>query len=190
MRDAASTRLRIETEALRLFAGQGVRETSIRDIARAAGVAEGALYRHYAGKDDLVWALFSSSYFDFAAQLQAAQAAASGLAAKLAAMVGLFCTFFDQDPVRFGFLLLVQHGQLARVPEDAETPVTVLTQVIAEAVTTGEIPDQDVTVAAAMVMGIVLQTATFKVYGRVPQPLSALAPRLSAACLNAVRSAP
>ncbi len=33
-----------------------------------------------------------------------------------------------------------------------------------------------------MVMGIILQTATFKVYGRIQQPLGDLAPTLAAAC--------
>ena len=55
MRDGTETRKRIEAAALLLFVEKGVAETSIRDIAHSAGVAEGALYRHHAGKDDLVW---------------------------------------------------------------------------------------------------------------------------------------
>ena len=54
MRDATNTRTKIQQQALRLFVEKGVTETSVRDLAQAAGIAEGALYRHYASKADLV----------------------------------------------------------------------------------------------------------------------------------------
>lgn len=46
----------IET-ALRLFAEKGMENTTIKDIAEAAGVAQGLLYHYYRGKDDLLWAI-------------------------------------------------------------------------------------------------------------------------------------
>ena len=48
----------IEEAAIRLLATKGLAATTIRDIAAAAGVAEGALYRHYSGKDDMAWRLY------------------------------------------------------------------------------------------------------------------------------------
>src|SRR5882757_4333541 len=98
MRHGSDTRTRIEAAALRLFVEHGVAATSVRDIARAAGVAEGALYRHHAGKDELVWSLFHARYTGFAATLGDLQRGAAGLRAKLAAMVGGFCRLFDADP--------------------------------------------------------------------------------------------
>ncbi|HLZ21845.1 MAG TPA: TetR/AcrR family transcriptional regulator [Ktedonobacterales bacterium] len=46
----------IET-ALRLFAEKGMEKTTIKDIAEAAGVAQGLLYHYYRSKDDLLWAI-------------------------------------------------------------------------------------------------------------------------------------
>ena len=182
MRDGTKTRERIEAAALRLFVEKGVAETSVRDIAQSAGVAEGALYRHHAGKDDLVWSLFHTRYTDFAATLDALQRPETGLKRKIAAMVGGFCRFFDADRTLFSFLLLAQHGQLAKLASETATPITVVGNVIARALEGGEIAPGDPDVLTAMVVGIVLQTATFKIYGRVSPPLSALAPELSAAC--------
>src|SRR5690606_2484428 len=153
------TQERIEQETLALFAEKGVDRTTIGDIARAAGIAEGTLYRHFQSKEALVWQLFSHNYLRLAAQLHALQACREGLRAKLAAMVGLFCGLYERDPDMFRFLLLVQHGQLERVTAGMQTPVTVLKAVIEGAVARREIPAQDVEVATAMVLGMVLQVA-------------------------------
>ncbi len=46
----AQTRTRILQAAQRLFASQGFDGTTTRDLAQAAGVAEGTLFRHFANK--------------------------------------------------------------------------------------------------------------------------------------------
>jgi AcrR family transcriptional regulator len=193
MRDGSDTRERIEAAALELFVEHGVDATSIRDIARRAKVAEGALYRHHASKDELVWSLFHRHYTAFAAVVDELQRAEHGIDRKVAAMVAGFCRLFDEDSTLFSFLLLVQHGQLAKVPAEAKTPITVIRAVIANALSRGEIPPGDPDLLTAMVVGIVLQTATFAVYGRITQPLGAHAAALSAACsaiLTRSQSAP
>jgi AcrR family transcriptional regulator len=182
----ARTQEKIEAVALALFAEKGVDRTTIGDIARAAGIAEGTLYRHYPGKEELIWQLFSRNYQDLAAQLDALQAARRGLPAKLAAMVGMFCNLFERDPDMFRFLLLVQHGQLTRVAADMQTPVTVVRAAIASAMAAGEIPRQDVEVPTAMVLGMVLQVAVSKIYGRITLPLDRVADDLAAACWRAL----
>ena len=51
----------IEKAAIKLFATKGLARTVIKDIAREAEVTEGALYRHYTGKDEMAWKLFNKS---------------------------------------------------------------------------------------------------------------------------------
>ncbi len=185
-RDSSDTRQRIETEALRLFVERGADGTSVRDIAQAAKVAEGALYRHYESKDALVAHLFAANYTRFAGELDQAQRAEGAGRGKVRAMVEAFCRFFDADPVLFRFLLFVQHGQLARLPEDSATPVTVLQRAIEGAIERREIPRRDPALPAAWVMGLVLQTATFAVYGRVKGPLAPLAAEIAEAAWRAI----
>lgn len=185
-RDSTDTRQRIETEALRLFVERGADGTSVRDIARAAKVAEGALYRHYESKDALVAQLFATNYTRFAGELEAAQGAEGTGKGKLRAMVAAFCRFFDADPVLFRFLLFVQHGQLAKLADDAATPVTVLQDVMTGAIERREIPRRDPALAAAWVMGLVLQTATFAVYGRMQAPLAPLSSEIADAAWRAI----
>ncbi|MDY7016391.1 MAG: TetR/AcrR family transcriptional regulator [Cyanobacteriota bacterium] len=49
-RPEEDTRSRILSAALRLFARQGYDATTTKDLAAAAGVAEGTLFRHFANK--------------------------------------------------------------------------------------------------------------------------------------------
>jgi AcrR family transcriptional regulator len=182
MRDPSSTRERIDRAALGLFVEKGVAETSIRDIAQRAGIADGALYRHYRSKDELVWQLFSSRYLAFAETLDGLQLGQPTAKRKLDAMVRGFCAFFDRDWELFAFLLIVQHGQLAKLPDGTRTPVDVVRDVVAAAMERQEIPPRDPDLATAMIIGAVLQVATFHIYRRLKAPLGDHAGEIAAAC--------
>ncbi len=188
MRDGAATRDRIDRTALGLFVTKGVTETTIRDIAQGAGIAEGALYRHYRGKDELIWELFARHYGELARTLEALQTEQKSVDDKLAAMIGECCRLFDTEPILFRFLLLVQHHSLHRLDADIKTPVAVLHRVIAAGIASGEIGAKDPDLGTALVLGILLQPATFKVYGRITQSMTSLAPSLVAACRRVLQA--
>lgn len=56
---AAARREQLLHIALRLFSEKGYRASSVRDIARAAGVNEGLLYHYFTGKADLFRAVLA-----------------------------------------------------------------------------------------------------------------------------------
>jgi AcrR family transcriptional regulator len=58
--DAARNRARVLDAAARLFAAEGVDAVSMEEVARAAGVGKGTLYRRYADKGELSAALIDS----------------------------------------------------------------------------------------------------------------------------------
>lgn len=188
MRDGQATRERIERIAMALFVGKGVAETTIRDIAQGAGIAEGALYRHFRGKDELVIGLFAQHYAAFARRLDAAQRGAQGARAKLAAMIAESCRVFDDDPVLFRFLLLVQHHSMKHIEEGPDNPVEVVRAVLEDGMAKGEIAPRDSNLATAMVMGILLQPATFKIYGRIDATMASLAETLADASWRTLQS--
>jgi AcrR family transcriptional regulator len=187
VKDGKATKARISRAALGLFVEKGVAETTVREIAGAAGVAEGTLYRHFAGKDDLAWELFAKNFATFAEGLESSQEQETSLPGKVSVMVRYFCTFFDQDPVLFSYLLLAQHDYLKRVPPELPNPVDVVHRVIWRAMAAGELPPGDAAAAAAMVLGIVLQSAVFRIYGRITADLTSLADQLTGACLRVLQ---
>ena len=184
------TRERIESAATRLFVEKGVAETTVRDIARAVEVSEGALYRHFASKDELVWRIFERHYVEFADRLQKLAAEEPSTRAKLDAMIRGFCRAHDENPTLFRFLLFVQHGQLEKLSADTPTPVGVVRAVLERGLRSGEIPDQDADLATALMFGIVLEPVQFAAYGRLPAGMQALAGRLAAAVWAAITAVP
>lgn len=181
---------RIQQVAVQLFASKGVRETTIKDIAAAAGLSEGALYRHFASKDDLVWRTFEHHYVALAARLASAASREGETRTKLGAMTREACHAHDDDAALFHFLVFVQHGQLSRLADGTPTPVTVFRDVITAGIAAGDLPAQDADLATAIALGIVLQPMTFIAYGRLPGPQALYATRLAAATWAALAGAP
>jgi AcrR family transcriptional regulator len=183
------TRHRIEQAAIRLFVQKGVTETTVRDIAGALNLSEGALYRHFESKDDLVWQLFERHYVDFGTRLHTLADGAETTRDKLAAMIHGFCRAHDEQPDLFHFLLFVQHGQLNKLRTGTPTPLAAVRRVVAQGIAAGDIPDQSVDVATALVFGVVLQPMQFAAYGRIPSTMTPLSERLVRAAWAAIAAA-
>ena len=186
-RDGAKTRAAIEREALRLFAAKGVEGASIKDIAQAVGVADAALYRHFASKEEMAQAIFARHYGELARAIGEIARSALPFPAKARALIGHFCALFDEEPDVFSFLLLNQHAHLRFVPKEAEgNAVEAIRAMMAAAHAAGQISQADPDLAAAMALGAVAQPAIFTLYGRLPRPLGARAEAMAAAALAVV----
>ena len=166
------TRARLERAALTLFVAQGVAQTTTREIALAASIAEGTIYRYFPSKEQLALELFLGHHRALAEALQEASGAQAGRRARIAAIVDCYCAWADRDWTLFAYHLLNQHLFLSQVPDGSPNPVTVVRAVIEAAMERGEIPRRDPDLAAASAIGVVLQPATYKVYGRFTGDLS------------------
>jgi AcrR family transcriptional regulator len=70
-RDAAEHRRRILVAARTLFAEQGVDATNMTEIARAANIGQGTLYRRFAHKGELCEALLQENVLCFEREMEA-----------------------------------------------------------------------------------------------------------------------
>jgi AcrR family transcriptional regulator len=183
---ATGVKERVARAAIELFAARGVDGVSIADIAAAARVAQGALYRHYRGKDELATQLFADAYLRTGTDLAAIRAAKPRFATRIEAMVAHFCALYDRDAALFRFMLIAQHDVLPRVADTDPTPVAVIEAVVADGIAAGEIAAVAPAEGAAAIMGIVLQTALFHIYGRLAGPLLPRAPALARAARAAI----
>ena len=176
-----SAKPRIERAALEVFVREGVDGATTRAIAAAAGVSEGALYRHYKGKDELAIHLFMTTHRRLSSLIEESSSQAVGIKAKAAAIVAAYCEVADEDWLTFSFHLTQIHRFVPYYQEDGRDPVTVTENVIKQAMISAELPPADPRVLAAMAIGVITQTAQNKAYGRLgDDPLSAHAGLMTA----------
>ena len=178
-----SAKPRIDRAALELFTVRGYDAATTREIAAAAGVSEGAIYRHYKGKEELAVALFLSLHKRLSTLIQEEAAAAPGFPSKVRAVVNAYCQVADEDWLLFSFHMLSLHRFLPYYEEDGADPVSVTARLIKLAIAHDELPDGDPELLASMALGVVTQTAQNKAYGRIKGPLGDLAPILGTAVL-------
>jgi AcrR family transcriptional regulator len=183
---SAGVKTKVERAAVDLFAANGFDGVSIADIAAAAGVSQGALYRHYPSKEELAWALFSTAYLRTGDELDRIRTGEAEFEAGVTAMTAHFCALYDEDPALFRFMLITQHGFLPRIPSGSRTPVDAVADLIGDAVSKNRLRPIDPAVGAAVIMGVILQSATFHIYGRLSGSLSTRAPALARAAIAAV----
>jgi AcrR family transcriptional regulator len=67
---------RVLATAAALFYERGAVDTSVRDLTRACGLTPGALYNHFASKDDLLYTLVKHGHTRMRARIDTALAAA------------------------------------------------------------------------------------------------------------------
>ncbi|HEY0292885.1 MAG TPA: TetR/AcrR family transcriptional regulator [Hansschlegelia sp.] len=186
-RGVHDTRRRIEAAALGLFAAKGVDGASIREIAAGAGLTEGALYRHFASKEELSRALFIDRYGALARGIEAIRAERSGFGDRIDALVDFFAASFDADPAGFAYVLVSQHEHLRGLDKAApENAVAALGRVFEDAMAAGDIPRGDVALTTALALGLVVQPAIFFIYGRLAEPPSAHRAAIAGAIRRAV----
>jgi hypothetical protein len=83
----------------------------------------------------------------------------------------------------FRFVLLVQHELSKNLEENVRTPQTVVTDLVRDAIKSGEATGDPVLKAAALI-GIFLQVATSVLYARLPGPLSIYANPVAAMAMK------
>ena len=159
--------------ALRLFSERGLAATTIRDIAAESGYTNPALYKHFAGKEELALYLFETCHRRLWTRCRAAIAGARTFEARLERYVGEILALIDEDPAVMAFLsenarvLWPKAGAAVR----RQTMIALARAVMTAAPKTGRSrraihPD----IAAASVQGTLAEVARMIHVGVLPGP--------------------
>jgi AcrR family transcriptional regulator len=171
---AKDTRNRIARAALEVFVAHGFDGATTRQIAAAADLSEGAIYRHFRSKDEIGAELFLSIHKSLTDLIDAAGKLDVAFHERVGAIVSGYCTLADEDWPLFRFHLLQLHRFLHLWPDFEGDPVSSTANVIQAGMDEGAIPAGDAEVLAGMALGVILQVAQNKAYGRLEAPLTEL----------------
>lgn len=149
--------------ALELFAEQGIEATTTREIAERAGAAEGTLYRHFEGKDDLAEWLYARCTRELRDRLSEAIGDVSDPAEHLEALVRGVFDFFAEQPTSCTYLLSVRHGDVTggEDPEEPLPPLRLFVEVLDDAMDRGAFRETSAPLVAGWILAMVQRTVLF-----------------------------
>jgi AcrR family transcriptional regulator len=105
---------KILTAATRLFARQRFHEVRMEDIAAAAEVGKGTLYRYFKDKEELYAALLDQAAEQMSQRLRECAAMAGDPRMKLEAIVAAYLHYFGEHPHLFD---LIQRAEVLSRPD-------------------------------------------------------------------------
>ena len=163
-----TTKARIERAALTLFQEGEMEKATTRAIAARAGISEGALYRHYTSKEEIWEGLFFTIHARLGDLAMAAALSDEHVRGQAAALVNAYARVADDDWQLFCFHLLSLHKFLPREHDLTRDPVVASELIVQKAMDNGQIRKGDPVLVSGMALGVVLQPALHKAYGRLP----------------------
>ena len=176
--DDAPAKRKILITALALFVRDGLCETSVRDIAKASGFTNPALFKHFRSKNDLARYLFERCYLQLAGLVADAIASRTTFAEKQRAVIDAYLAALDRDS---NSVLYVQDGLRHFWPQmpDSIRRHSIVRDVRrllemgrAERAVTDDI---DVDLLTTAWLGTLQQFARFHYFGEFKQPTRTLA---------------
>ena len=183
-----TTKARIERAALQLFARHGMDGVSIKQIAAACTISDGAMYRHFKSKDELARLMFEAIHARLLDLVASHIQPGASLEEIVHAVVTAYCQLADTDPAQFTYHLTHRNYFIAASGDGGADPSDVLAACVASAMQRGEIPAGDPELAAAMAIGLVMQPAEYRIFGRIRQPMTELIPTFTAAIMAVLRA--
>src|SRR5579871_596431 len=106
---------------MELFQRQGFEETTMREIAAAAGVATGAAYYYFDSKDAIVLAFYDQSQQEMEPLLDAALASARNLKGRVGALLEVKLQYFEPNRRLLGTLAAHADPEHRLSPFSAQT---------------------------------------------------------------------
>ncbi|ADC89517.1 transcriptional regulator, TetR family [Thermocrinis albus DSM 14484] len=133
----SSTRTRILDASLKLFSEKGIKETTMRDIASEVGITEGAIYRHFTSKDQIVRTLFAYCSEQFYQVLSEAYEKGENVRQRFLLVAQAFLRFSFNNPEAFRYINLFHYFRGEEVTEYTHLPKDIVLKVLDEAIGEG-----------------------------------------------------
>jgi len=155
-----NTRIRIIDAATSLFAAQGYQQPPISEIAKLVGLAEGSIYDHFRGKEDLLLTIPDVWVTTAIDELEVQLLGIEGAFNKLRKFLWWYIHYIQSEPmtakVVFLFLKTNPNFMESVVYPNVRAFYSCLIRIFEEGIESGEMPeDLDPFVARSIVLGTI-----------------------------------
>lgn len=174
--------------AITLFVQRGIDGTSVKEIAAAAKVAEGSLYRHFKSKEELAWYLFEINLKEYTSTLLAKVLSVRDARERIRIFVEESLGACERNPTLFYYLILSEHRELKRFTADYLHPGNIVEQLVAEGQATGELRKGEPEVQFSLILGSAHRLCIRHSRGQLKVPLTDLAGELSESIWRGVKA--
>lgn len=167
-------KIAILREATRLFAERGYNATPIAEISRAAKVSEGAIFRHFKNKEDLLFQIFKGIKENFFSGLEKKfrfSSKETGLEMALR-LVRLYCHFYETMETEFDLIHRNNPYQMPHVGDPCRSEMKKINDKMAEllriAITLGtkdgSVREVSVNESTMLVLGLLTGTVRMRLF--------------------------
>lgn len=151
--------------AIEMFSNKGFQQTTVQEIAEAAGVGKGTIYRFFESKEDLVSSLVEFAIDDVAGAVREAIREMSDPVEKLQTIITTEVDYYDQHRNLAKFLVREVLGYRstfeAHVKQIWSKRGTLVEEVIRDGVASSAFKTIDPQTAAASLEGMILATVIY-----------------------------
>lgn len=165
----ADTRARLHRAATYLVAREGP-GASVRAIARRAGVTEGALYRHYQNREDMLGAIFAELIEPMVTEKQLLVDMRAPLRDRFREWIRCTYARFDKDPDGFAYVFLTDHDFPPRYAPLAGVQSSMIRTMMTQARAEGMLGEMSEDLAATLFVGLLLSVPEGIRAGKLPEP--------------------
>jgi len=159
--------------AQKLFVEKGYHNTSIPDIVQGAGVSTGAIYHHYASKEELAREIHKTAVEQYLRKYDEEVRSKESTYDKIRAYTGLMFRWTEQDPVMVQYLL---YGRPKEILDRclsicSEEGLQGAMEIIDLGTVRGEIKPMNKFLATATISGILIRMIELRFDGFIEHPL-------------------
>ena len=181
------TKRTILLTAKKLFVEKGYFNTTIRDIARAAGVSTGAVYHHFESKEEIAGFIYRETLETIKKSIENAIESGETAQDRVKGIVRALLELAERDRYTMEYALYVKHREILDIPVCSAEPFDLLKEFCRREMELGNLKDMDGEVCAVCLTGAPVRLMQLKWDGALKGSLTKYAEEIGECIWNSLK---
>ena len=165
-----------------LCARQGIAETSLRQIARRAGISNGTLHYHFPSKEELIETLVLGVVEPLGRESMRIASDGRHPREQLEAIIRFAYEAFDENWDRYYVAIVLGDQVRAKLPADFPTATTAIVEIVRHGQRMGVVRSGEPVMLAILCHGMITRIPRGRVFKEIETPLEKYVNQVAEAC--------